>query len=153
AARGREMSARTGGLIFCQLLFDLARVGGRADRVLDAPTNEAWIDPWTHHLRANGVVLRGGCPVAGIACQGGPVTSVTVQTPAGAETVTADYYIAALPVERLRLLVSPDLRTAEPSLANLPRLVVRWMNGMMFYLAQDVPLQHGHTIFVDSEWP
>ena len=46
AARAREISARTGGLILAQLLFDLTRAGGRADRVLDAPTNEAWIDPW-----------------------------------------------------------------------------------------------------------
>src|SRR5829696_4647633 len=50
AARAREMSARTGGLILLQLLFDLTRVGGRADRVLDAPTQEAWIAPWIAHL-------------------------------------------------------------------------------------------------------
>ena len=52
AARAREISARTGGLILLQLLFDLSRAGGRAaDRVLDAPTSEAWIDPWVEHLR------------------------------------------------------------------------------------------------------
>jgi uncharacterized protein with NAD-binding domain and iron-sulfur cluster len=152
AARGREMSARTGGLILCQLLFDLTRVGGRADRVLDAPTSEVWIDPWVDHLRAEGVVLRAQCTVAGIACQGGRVAAVTVQTPAGTEVVTADYYVAALPVERLRLLISNELRAADPALANLSRLAVRWMNGMMFYLARDVPLQHGHAIFADSEW-
>ena len=50
AARAREISARTGGLILAQLLFDVTRVGGRADRVLDGPTNEAWIDPWVEHL-------------------------------------------------------------------------------------------------------
>jgi len=60
--------------------------------------------------------------------------------------------VAALPVERLRLLVSPELRAAEPRLGALPRLVVRWMNGIMFYLDRDVPLQHGHAIFIDSEW-
>ena len=38
AARAREMSARTGGSILLQLLFDLTRAGGRADRVLDGPT-------------------------------------------------------------------------------------------------------------------
>ena len=65
AARAREISARTGGLILCQLLFDLTRAGGRADRVLDAPTSEVWIDPWVAHLRALGVTLRGGCEVAG----------------------------------------------------------------------------------------
>ena len=58
AARAREISARTGGLILAQLLFDLTRAGGRADRVLDAPTNEAWIDPWVAHLRGLGVDLR-----------------------------------------------------------------------------------------------
>jgi uncharacterized protein with NAD-binding domain and iron-sulfur cluster len=34
----------------------------------------------------------------------------------------------------------------------LPPLIVRWMNGMMFYLHRDVPLQRGHAIFIDSEW-
>jgi uncharacterized protein with NAD-binding domain and iron-sulfur cluster len=48
--------------------------------------------------------------------------------------------------------VSPELRAAEPRLGALPRLVVRWMNGIMFYLDRDVPLQHGHAIFIDSEW-
>ena len=51
------MSARTGGLILLQLLFDLTRAGGRADRVLDAPTKEAWITPWVEHLRGRGVAL------------------------------------------------------------------------------------------------
>ena len=37
AARAREMSARTGGSILLQLIFDLTRAGGRADRVLDGP--------------------------------------------------------------------------------------------------------------------
>jgi uncharacterized protein with NAD-binding domain and iron-sulfur cluster len=152
AARAREISARTGGLIMCQLLFDLTRVGGRADRVLDAPTSEAWIDPWAAYLRTLGVELRGGCEVAGIDCVGRRITGVTVQGAGGPERVQADHYVAALPVERLRLLLSPALRAAEPRLATLPRLVVRWMNGAMFYLDRDVPLQHGHAIFIDSEW-
>ena len=60
AARAREMSARTGGLILLQLLFDLSRAGGRADRVLDAPTQEAWLTPWVEHLTARGVDLHAG---------------------------------------------------------------------------------------------
>jgi uncharacterized protein with NAD-binding domain and iron-sulfur cluster len=149
AARAREISARTGGLILCQLLFDLTRAGGRADRVLDAPTSEAWIDPWVAYLREQGVTLRPGSEIAGIGCAGRRITGVRLQT---GEEVTADHYVAALPVERLRLLVSPELRAAEPRLGALPRLVVRWMNGIMFYLDRDVPLQHGHAIFIDSEW-
>jgi uncharacterized protein with NAD-binding domain and iron-sulfur cluster len=30
--------------------------------------------------------------------------------------------------------------------------VTRWMNGIMFYLRDDVPLVHGHAIYIDSEW-
>ena len=45
AAKAREMSARTGGYILLQLLFDLSRPGGQADRVLNGPTNDVWIDP------------------------------------------------------------------------------------------------------------
>src|ERR671917_1485197 len=68
AARAREMSARTGGSILLQLLFDLSRAGGRADRVLNAPTNEAWLSPWVAHLVARGVDLRLDTPVVGIGC-------------------------------------------------------------------------------------
>src|ERR671910_3203506 len=71
AARGREMSARTGGLVLVQLLQDLTRLGGRADRVLDAPTSEVWIDPWVEHLTARGVELRLSEPVEALHLSGG----------------------------------------------------------------------------------
>src|SRR5688500_11493057 len=71
AARGREMSARTGGLVLIQLLQDLTRAGGRADRVLDAPTSEVWIDPWVAHLTARGVEIRFEEPVEALHLAGG----------------------------------------------------------------------------------
>jgi uncharacterized protein with NAD-binding domain and iron-sulfur cluster len=148
AARAREISARTGGLILAQLIFDLTRAGGRADRVLDAPTNEAWIDPWVAHLRTLGVDLRLNAPVQGLTVAGGRISGVTT----AAETVTADHYIAALPVEIMRMLAGPPLRALEPRLAGLDRLVTRWMNGFLFYLDRDVALVHGHAIYIDSEW-
>jgi uncharacterized protein with NAD-binding domain and iron-sulfur cluster len=148
AARGREMSARTGGLILLQLVFDLTRAGGRADRVLDAPTSEAWIDPWVAHLRGRGVTIHLSAPVEGIEVAGGRVSRVV----AGGEEVRADHYVAALPVEVMRTLASPALRGLEPRLNGLDRLVTRWMNGVLFYLDRDVPLVNGHAIYVDSEW-
>ncbi len=149
AARAREISARTGGLILVQLLLDLTRAGGRADRVLDAPTSDAWITPWAGHLRAAGVELRLGEAVEGIEVRNGRIAGVTVS---GGRRVIADYYVAALPVEVMRTLLSPELRAAEPRLNGLDRLVTRWMNGIMFYLGEDLPLERGHTIFIDSEW-
>ena len=85
AARGREMSARTGGLVLIQLLQDLTRAGGRADRVLDAPTSEVWIDPWVAHLEARGVELRLGEPVEALhVSRRGGITGATVGGPHGA---------------------------------------------------------------------
>jgi uncharacterized protein with NAD-binding domain and iron-sulfur cluster len=148
AARGREMSARTGGMILVQLLQDLARIGGRADRVLDAPTSEVWIDPWVAHLRGRGVEVRLGAPVEALHLAGGRLAGATV----AGERVEADHYVAALPVEVMRLLASPSLRAAEPRLNGLDHLVTRWMNGVQFYLDRDVPLVNGHAIYIDSEW-
>jgi uncharacterized protein with NAD-binding domain and iron-sulfur cluster len=148
AARGREMSARTGGLVLVQLLQDLSRAGGRADRVLDAPTSEVWIDPWVEHLTARGVELRLSEPVEALHLSRGRLSGATV----AGRTVHADHYVAALPVEVMRQLASPALRAAEPRLKGLDRLVTRWMNGVLFYLDRDIPLVNGHAIYVDSEW-
>src|SRR3954451_23055790 len=110
AARAREMSARTGGAILLQLIFDLTRAGGRADRVLDGPTSDVWIDPWVAHLEGLGVEIRREAPVEGIQSRGGRVTGATV----GGAAVTADHYVAAVPVEIMRTLAGPGLRAAEP---------------------------------------
>ncbi len=160
AARAREMSARTGGSILLQLLQDLASPGGQADRVLNGPTSDVWIDPWLTELRRLGVDYRVGCRVDAISSQGPRVTGVRVQpvdeafAPAGAPfDATADHYIAAVPVEVLREAIAMDpLKQASPALAGLDRLQVRWMNGIMYYLTRDAPLVHGHTIFIDSAW-
>ena len=56
ATRAEKMSARTGATILTQLLYDIAwpllsRVEP-ADRVLAAPTQQAWIEPWVAQLWA-----------------------------------------------------------------------------------------------------
>ena len=148
AARAKEMSARTGGLILVQLLLDLSRAGDRADRVLSAPTSDVWIDPWIAYLRSRGVEVRLGEAVEAIDVRSGRIAGATV----AGRAVTADHYVAALPVEIMRTLLSPELRAAEPRLNGLDRLVTRWMNGIMFYLREDLPLVHGHAIYLDSAW-
>ena len=152
AAKAREMSARTGGYILLQLLFDLAQPGGQADRVLNGPTNDVWIDPWLAHLRGVGVDYRTEHQIQAIHCRQGRVTGVTVVADGHAAEKRADLYVAALPVEVMRLLADDELKQAEPRLAGLHRLRTRWMNGIMFYLDRDVPLIRGHTIYIDSPW-
>jgi uncharacterized protein with NAD-binding domain and iron-sulfur cluster len=160
AARAREMSARTGGYILLQLLQDLAKPGGRADRVLNGPTSDVWLDPWLVELRRLGVEYRLGCRVEAIESRGARVTGVRVQpvdamlnASGSAFADSADYYVAAVPVEVLRDAIAMDaLMRVSATLAGLEALQVRWMNGIMFYLTRDVPLVNGHTIFIDSAW-
>jgi uncharacterized protein with NAD-binding domain and iron-sulfur cluster len=159
AARAREMSARTGGYILLQLLQDLAKPRGQVDRVLKGPTNDVWIDPWLRELERLGVDYRRSHKVEGIAGRASRVTGISghelssTGEPGRAFEDEADYYVAAVPVEVLREEIAMDgLKRASPALAALDRLVVRWMNGIMFYLKQDVPLIHGHSIYIDSPW-
>jgi len=149
AARGKEMSARTGGSILLQLLQDLATPGINVDRVLNGPTSDVWIAPWVAELEQLGVELRLGAAVDAIDSTAGRVTGIS----GAGFSDTADYYVAAVPVEVLRERIAmDDLKAHSPLLAGLDALEVRWMNGIMFYLQRDVPLVHGHSIYLDSAW-
>jgi uncharacterized protein with NAD-binding domain and iron-sulfur cluster len=159
AARADEMSARTGGYILLQLLQDMAKPRGQVDRVLKGPTNQMWIEPWLAELERLEVEYRLSHRVDAIASQDNRATGVSGHEldadgePVRAFDDQADYYIAAVPVEVLREKIAmDDLRRASPALARLGALRVRWMNGIMFYLKRDVPLIHGHTIYIDSAW-
>ncbi len=152
AAKAREMSARTGGSILMQLLFDLARPGRQVDRVLNGPTNDVWIDPWLAYLRSLGVDYRTRHQVQAIHTSGGSVTHVSVVADGRPLEDSADFYMAAVPVEVMRLLATDPIKQADPQLAGLNRLRTRWMNGVMFYLDRDVPVVNGHSLYVDSLW-
>jgi uncharacterized protein with NAD-binding domain and iron-sulfur cluster len=152
AAKAHEMSARTGGTILLQLLFDLARPGGQVDRVLNGPTNAVWIDPWLEHLTGLGVDYRAEHQIQEIQLRNGRVSGITAVAHGRPVTDSADFYVAALPVEVMRLLAADEIKEAEPRLANLHRLRTRWMNGIMFYLDRDVSLVPGHTLYIDSQW-
>jgi uncharacterized protein with NAD-binding domain and iron-sulfur cluster len=152
AAKGREMSARTGGTILLQLLFDLARPGRQVDRVLNGPTNDVWIDPWLTYLRSRGVDYRTEHQVQAIHTSDDSVTRVSIVAHGRRFDDTADFYVAAVPVEVMRLLATDEIKQAEPRLAGLNALRTRWMNGVMFYLDRDVPVVHGHSLYIDSLW-
>lgn len=152
AARADEIGARTAGCTAMKLVQSLSRMDGKADRVLNGPTNDVWIDPWRAYLECKGVVYRTGQEVARINCAGNRITDVRVGSVDG-PAVKADYYVCALPVEVMKgPLVSDAMRDADPIFSTLHRLQVRWMNGIMYYLREDIPQIHGHTIYVDSPW-
>ena len=152
AMRAEESSTRTVGITQLQLLYGFISPDGVFDRLLAGPTNDVWIFPWVQYLQKLGVEFHPGLRLAGIQAEQGRVTGATVDNGSGAAPVTADFYIAALPVEVMTALMTDDLKRAAPSLANLDKLQTRWMNGIQFYLAKDEPLSYGHAIYLDSPW-
>lgn len=152
AMRAEESSTRTVGGTQLQLLYSFISPDGVFDRLLSGPTNDVWIYPWTQHLQNLGVEFHVGSSLIGIETDGTRVAGATVETAAGRSEVTADFYVAALPVEVMAALMSDELKRAAPSLANLEKLKTRWMNGIQFYLSKDEPLVNGHVIYLDSPW-
>jgi uncharacterized protein with NAD-binding domain and iron-sulfur cluster len=49
-------------------------------------------------------------------------------------------------------LLTPDLLETAPSLSGLDHLETAWMNGIQFYLTEDLPLARGHQAYTDSPW-
>jgi len=152
AMRAEESSTRTVGVTQLQLLYGLISPDGVFDRLLSGPTNDVWIYPWTLYLQKLGVEFHVGSSLVGIETDGTRVAGATVEGAAGRFEVTADFYVAALPVEVMAALMSDELKRVAPSLANLEKLKTRWMNGIQFYLSQDEPLVNGHIIYLDSPW-
>ncbi|WP_205963501.1 hydroxysqualene dehydroxylase [Roseicella aquatilis] len=154
AAKAREASTKTIGDIFVQLLLGIVAPGTAPDRLLDGPTNDVWIAPWLDHLRRQGLRYHLEAEVVRIHLSGGRVNGVTVRQGGRERIVTGDWFIGALPVERMAPLVTPAMVAIEPALGHLAELAthVQWMNGIQFYLRRDVPIAHGHVIFVDSPW-
>ena len=76
----------------------------------------------------------------------------TVQVPAQA-SLPAQALARRVAVAQRRLgLGHPALRRAAPSLRGLDELATGWMNGVQFYLAEDVPMVRGHAAYYDSPW-
>ncbi len=151
AMRAEDGSTRTVGYILLQLLYGILSPQG-FDRLLSGPTNEVWLMPWVEYLQGRGVTFATGVTVTGIEASAAGVTGVTAQRNGQPQTIAADYYVAAMPVEIMAALVTGPLQQLAPSLGGLRNLKVRWMNGIQFYLAVDIPLDPGHTLYADSPW-
>jgi uncharacterized protein with NAD-binding domain and iron-sulfur cluster len=171
AAKGAAASTRTVGLMAEAFVYAVMAEGnpevrresgyGAADRLLNAPTNEAWINPWVAHLRELGVRFVGRHRAVELTMSRGRVSSVRLQptdangeATAGAPSVLeADWFVCAMPVEQMVPLVSHDVVTADPSLARLAKLTTDWMNGIQFFLNAPPALPvKGHVAFLDTPW-
>ncbi len=156
AANAKLASTHTVGRIFLQLIYLMADANANdTDRVLNAPTNDAWLNPWLDYLTKKGVKYHKGYIVTDIEMTNGAISGITTDTEGVITTHNdADYYILATPVERAATLLNEAVLTADPSLKSIITLApnVEWMNGLQFYLNEEVNLNKGHTIYANSNW-
>lgn len=153
ACRPRLVSTRTGGYIFLQLLLGAMGFHGRPlDRVLDGPTNDRWIDPWMTYLRDRGVRFYPGVRIEEFHCEGNRIVSVGARENQSPRLIEADDFIAAMPVEVMARTLNSSMTSMDPALARIQRLSTEWMNGIQFYLREDVRPSRGHSIYIDSPW-
>ena len=172
AAKGKKGSTRTIGLMAEAFVY--AALGqqvqsirqqsgyGAADRLLDAPTNEAWIDPWVAHLRTLGVTFVTGYRASALTLERGRIVAASLRpataTPGGRSAASeavldADWFVSAMPVEQLVPLLNRPLVSADPTLARLGRLETDWMNGIQYFLNRRPGLAvKGHVAFLESPW-
>jgi uncharacterized protein with NAD-binding domain and iron-sulfur cluster len=170
AMRPEDASALTVGTMLVQILLNIIE-GKAADRVLNAPTNEAWIDPWVTFLTTTlSVQIHTNHVVTGINYAAGTnaIQNVTVKDAFGVTHVVGDpgdYYLAALPVDVLKenatLFPTAFKRAAGLSRPapggvdpddGVDRLETQWMSGVLFYLNRDVSAVNGHVIYCHSKW-
>ena len=155
AAKETVASTRTIGNMGEAFVYNIMGRGndGDLDRVLDLPTNEAWIDPWVRHLRGLGVRFVTGQGLARYEVGGGRVRAVQLVDRAGRRTrVEADWFVSAMPAEQARKHWSRGILRLDPSLKQMDELFTDWMVGIQFYLKRKVDITRGHITFLDSPW-
>lgn len=155
AAKEEIASTRTIGNMAEAFVMNIMQRGndGALDRVLDAPTNEAWINPWMRLLRKRGVSFHGGQKVIRLVMRNGRVESAIVRGRNGRKRrVEADWFVSAMPAERFRRLLSPKVLRADPKLEGVNDLLTDWMVGIQYFLTERIDITHGHVTYVDSPW-
>lgn len=158
-------STRTIATVFCQMIYPMLDPFRHADRLLCAPTDIVWIFPWVSYLMTLGVEYQ----METLACafnayaDAPRLQNITLLKKRGApDSITLthgrdfDYAISAIPVDGMaKILTTPagrEFLKRAPGLEGITDLETRWMNGVQFYLKQDIPLVHGHILYVSTPW-
>jgi uncharacterized protein with NAD-binding domain and iron-sulfur cluster len=155
AAKETVASTRTIGHMGEAFVWNILGRGndGAPDRVLNLPTNEAWIDPWIIHLRSLGVRFAVGRTVEALEVDRGRVAAVRMRDRKHRRhRIEADWFVVAMPVERARRVLGPGVRRLDPAFDKLDELFVDWMAGIQFYLRRKADITRGHLTFLDSPW-
>ncbi|GAB4589234.1 hydroxysqualene dehydroxylase [Nocardia sp. IFM 10818] len=158
ATKSVNCSAHSIGLVGEEYVWSLLNLNNDSDnkgndRVLNGPTSETWINPWIDYLRSIGVTFHQGYQLTGFTTDGAHITSATVTDAGGSRhAVESDYYLSAIPLDKIPPILSEDLTAADPTLDRIRNLQSAWMVGIQFFLRKRVDLANGHVGYNDAPW-
>lgn len=156
AARPQTVSTRTIGIMgqaFVWNAMGTVPSYGHLDRLLSAPTDEAWIDPWAALLRDLGVKFEMGWRAESLDISGGRITGARMAHGSGGRAVAdADWFVSAMPVERAVPLWSPSILDADPRLELMGNLTTDWMVGIQYFLRPATTITPGHVAYLGTPW-
>jgi uncharacterized protein with NAD-binding domain and iron-sulfur cluster len=173
--------ARTYGNVSVQMVQDQLATSAHTDGTLNAPTSQAWFDPWRRYLEAQGVRFhRGTLKGFVFNTQDGQIEPWPVieqpqwvPDPHDADgqhietkrtVLLRDYYVLALPAKGLQDIAKAhpqlvgedfdrlrDFQLGDPRQAD-PGGALDHMSGIQYYLDTDFTFLNGHIIFPDTPW-
>jgi hypothetical protein len=156
AARAEIASMRTGSSITLQLMYNMLNPGVNVDRVLNGPTNDKWLNPWYDYLLSKGVKYFKGHEGIGYETSADNIISYAkVLNEDGKEIhVKGDYYLLCTPIEKAVNIIDSKMVAMDDQLQFLGKLAesTAWMNGIQFYLNEDVTMANGHVCHSYTEW-
>lgn len=121
-------------------------------RILKGDLQRSFIAPIEAALRRAGCEILLGHRVDALDVSGGVVSAASVRTTTGAtERFAVDNLLVAVPTERLRDLLTPQLMAAAPALSGSFYLRSRIMAGMTIYLKERLAgIPRDHVNFVGT---
>ena len=112
--------------------------------VLPGDLQSTFIEPLARTVREAGVTVRLGVDVTGFETKDGRIAAVKV----GAERITADAFVLAVPFEVARAWVDEPLFTADPSLGNMHLLEAQPMSALHVRTKKRIPnMPREHVFF------
>jgi squalene-associated FAD-dependent desaturase len=117
------------------------------------PLGRLYGDELHDWLRRHGVTVRLNCGVASLVCLDGRVEHALLRAGEGAAELRADWYVAAVPFQRLLDLLPADVIEVHPSFRDLRRLETSPITSVHLWLDQPVtPLPHAVLIDCLGQW-
>lgn len=150
AAKSHKTSTKTGSTIFPKMLYEVIAPYGKAGKIFNAPTNEAWLNHWEKHLAAEGVTYKKNVFCTHIAAKqvsfiikGNTFTSTVVENITvndnGVVSVidndgpdyTDTIFVFAVPVEKMGDIIKKSTFTALPP-HNIPQNITAADHGLQY---------------------